>query len=211
MASSQVTRGPDSGGAGEASAPPASCEATLKAAPTIPGDPSVGGDLVLPGIALEPVVVTLLDPAVAGVKEDPVVEKVERVGIALAQCEGLVRLGEVLLARHEQRVGMVERPEPRLGRAGHDCVGVAVEHLLQGLRLVVELTQRRLGKDLLRRDASAGAAPAGDGDGGIVERVERLEAAGELLAGGHLLAGMGVGGRGIWGQGAARGYWTCPG
>jgi len=84
MASSQVIRGPDSGGAGEASAPPASCEATLTAAPALPGDPSVSGDLVLPGIALEPVVVTLLDPAVAGVKEDPVVEKVERVGIALA-------------------------------------------------------------------------------------------------------------------------------
>src|SRR4051812_30755849 len=114
--SSQVIRGPEAGGAGGARAPPASCEATINEAPAPSGDPSVGRDLVLPGIALEPVVVTLLDPAVAGVEEDPVIEEVDRVGIALAQGEGLVRLGEVVLARHEERVGMVERPELGLGR-----------------------------------------------------------------------------------------------
>src|SRR5437763_16193884 len=117
-ASSQVMRGPDRGGAGGASAL-ASCEATLNPAPAPSGDLSVRRDLVLPGVALEPIVVTLLDPAVAGVEEDPVVEQIDGVGIALAQSKGLVRLGEVVLARHEEGVGVVERPELWLGRAGH--------------------------------------------------------------------------------------------
>ncbi len=64
-------------------------------------------DLPGPFTGFEPVVVAFLQPAILLAQQNPVIEKIQRVGIAFTQRKPLCALDERLCNRQEQLVGML--------------------------------------------------------------------------------------------------------
>ena len=103
----------------------------------------------------------LLQPARAPLLRDPVVEEVQRIGVALAQGKRLAARIVELIEGHRQDVRVAVRLPVRGRLRGHRGVGVAVQHFLRRCAVLVEQQQLRLGE--LPRDDRGGRGPATGG------------------------------------------------